>query len=754
MSLAYTIVYFTAAAICALVAAKIGQHRMMKGGTTLTVLVATLSLWALFSGFAEIASTIEIKLVLAKIYFLFIALTPICLLVFALQISTYEHLVTRKFLSWLALVPILTLAAAWSNPLHHLFWTDVRWDLGTGEPAILFLHGPLYWIWTVAAYALLSIAIAIVIRSMWGTQQLFKNQSTVAVVAICAPIAGNLMYLTSFTPWPNLDTTSLGFVVSGLAVSWGRVRLHIFDIVPIARESVFKSMSDEVFVLDSFGRVVDCNPTALSFLRLPVSKIIGQHVNQLFSAQPELLRYALADKETNTEILLTSPQGDCYYDLRTTSIVDATGNTAGKLLTLRDINDYKQATQQYQEKLEQRVEERTRELRDAESKLRQSEKLEAVGQLAGGVAHDFNNLLTAILGYSDLLLEQIEQDHHWHNSLNQIKIAGNRASVLTKQLLAYSRKQILQPEVIDLGENIASLETMLRSLIGENITMDVQRAPDLYAVKADPVQMDQVIMNLVVNARDAMPRGGNILVKVENFELDSQTASKFENIAAGKFVRLSVSDTGTGIDKETLPRIFEPFFTTKDVSQGTGLGLSTVFGIVNQSGGEIEVDSVEGKGTTFRIYLPRSEDCNLIVEDSSPVAKDTISHETILLVEDEEIIRTLFQQALEDQGYHVLTANNGLEALSLAGEYQETIDLIITDVIMPKMGGYELMQEISKSRPDLAVLFISGYSDVMVSNQGLIDKDHHFLQKPFDISELEEKIRSILDAVNEGIDEK
>lgn len=752
MSLAYTIVYFTAAAICALVAAKLRQHRMMKGGTTLTVLVATLSLWALFSGFSEIAPTIETKLVLTKIYFLFIALTPICLLVFSLQISTYEHLVTRKFLSWLALIPILTLAAVWSNPFHHLFWSDVRWDLGTGEPVALFLHGPLYWIWTVVAYALLSVAIGIVIRSMWGTQQLFKNQSAVAIVAICTPIAGNLMYLTGFTPWPNLDTTSLGFVVSGLAVSWGRVRLNIFDIVPIARESVFKSMSDGVFVLDSFGRVVDCNPTALSFLRLPVSKIIGQHVNDLFSAQPELLKFALTDTDINTEILLSLQKRDCYYDLRTTSIIDAQGNTAGKLLTLRNINDYKQATQQYQEKLEQRVEERTRDLRETEAKLRQSEMLEATGQLAGGVAHDFNNLLTAILGYSDLLLAQIEPDHHWHNSLNQIRIAGERASALTKQLLAYSRKQVLQPEVIDLGENIVAIEIMLRSLLGENITMNVQRAPDLYAVKADPTQVDQVVMNLVVNARDAMPKGGNVLVKVENFDLDSQAARKFETIAAGKFVRLSVSDTGTGMDKETLSHIFEPFYTTKDVNQGTGLGLSTVYGIVNQSGGEIEVDSVEGVGSTFRIYLPRSDGSNLIVERSDPIAKNSVCHETILLVEDEEIIRSLFQQSLEDQGYHVLTACNGIEAISLAEEYREIIDLIITDVIMPKMGGYELMQEISKSRPDLAVLFISGYSDVMVSNQGLIDKDHQFLQKPFDIIELREKIRSILDAVNEGID--
>lgn len=725
---------------------------MNRGGTALVILMISLSLWALFTGITHIATTIEAKVFLVKITFIFIALTPMCVLVFSLNISAHEHFVTRRFVALLTLVPILTLAAAWSNPLHQLFWTDFVWEPGSGEVDAIFLHGPLYWIWTAAAYTQLAVASAIIVSSTWGAQQLFRNQSAVVMLSIGAPIVGNLMYITNLTPWPYLDTTCLGFVVTGIAASWGRGHFHIFDLVPIARELAFKNIGDEVFVLDTYNRVVDCNPSAGNFLQLAESKIIGEPVDSLFSEHPEILRYALADTEFHSEILLNTAQGNHYYDLRTTFIVDSDGNPAGKLVSLRDINDYQQATHKLQEELERRVEERTRDLREAEAKIRQTEKLEAAGQLAGGVAHDFNNLLTAILGYSDLLLDQIEPDHRWHSSLNQIKIAGDRASVLTKQLLAYSRKQILQPKVIDLGENIAGMETMLCSLIGEYIAMDVQRDPDLRKVKADPTQMDQVIMNLVVNARDAMPRGGNILLKIENIELDSQAANKIGNVSAGEYVRLSVSDTGAGMDAETLSHIFEPFFTSKDVSRGTGLGLSTVFGIISQSGGGIEVESVEGKGSIFRVYLPCSNESALSVESTERGARTNSGHETLLLVEDEEIIRSLFQQALEDQGYRVLTAGNGLEALGIAEEYNESIDLLITDVIMPKMGGYELMQEIQKHRPQISVLYMSGYNDVMVTNQGLVDKDQHFLQKPFDIVQLEEMVRYILDAKHNSMD--
>jgi PAS domain S-box-containing protein len=387
--------------------------------------------------------------------------------------------------------------------------------------------------------------------------------------------------------------------------------------------------------------------------------------------------------------------------------------------------------------------------RELEDQLRQSQKLEAVGQLAGGVAHDFNNMLTVINGYSDLLLRGLGQDDPMHSKVEEIKKAGERASSLTRQLLAFSRKQVLQPKVLQLRSVVADVDKMLRRLIGEDIDLLTVLAPELGSIKADPGQIEQVVMNLAVNARDAMPQGGKLTIEAENVYLDGEYVSHHITAAPGPYVMLAVSDTGVGMDEKTRARIFEPFFTTKEVGRGTGLGLSTVYGIVKQSGGNIWVYSEVGKGTTFKIYLPRVD--GVVESDSARNAPAELPQgdETVLLAEDEEQVRRMTRTILEMNGYRVLEASSGDEALATYKQHEGRIDLVITDVVMPQMSGRELAQSLEALRPGIKVLYVSGYTDDAIVRHGLLDEGIAFIQKPFTPEAFSRKVREVLDAAPE-----
>ncbi len=384
-------------------------------------------------------------------------------------------------------------------------------------------------------------------------------------------------------------------------------------------------------------------------------------------------------------------------------------------------------------------------LKKVEEQLRQSQKLEAVGRLAGGVAHDFNNILTAILGYSDLTLRTLKNNGAARHKIEEIQRAAQRAASLTQQLLAFSRKQVLQPKVLDLNSIVTDMDRMLRRLIGEDIDLVTILEPRLGMVKADPGQLEQVLMNLVVNSRDAMPNGGKLTVETKNVYLDSAYAQTHLAVQPGHYVMLAVSDTGAGMEPEIREHIFEPFFTTKEAGKGTGLGLSTIYGIVKQSGGNIWVYSEVGHGTTFKIYLP------LINEDASTepvviapeIAKGT---ETILMVEDEGSLRELILEILEQEGYKVVVARDGREALSLVAEHDGVIDLLITDVVMPEVSGRELAERLTRNHSKLKVLFMSGYTDDAVVRHGVLEAGTSFLQKPFTPDALIRKVREVLDA--------
>ena len=385
-------------------------------------------------------------------------------------------------------------------------------------------------------------------------------------------------------------------------------------------------------------------------------------------------------------------------------------------------------------------------LQEREEQLRQAQKMEAIGRLAGGIAHDFNNLLTAIMGYSELLLKKFEEEDPRRRYAIEIHQGGERAARLTGQLLAFSRKQVLQPRVLDLNTIVTNLDLMLHRLLGEHIKLETALAPELGAVKADPGQIEQVILNLVVNSRDAMPHGGRLVIETSNVDLDEVSAPILGEIKPGAYVRLTVKDTGCGMNAETLDHIFEPFFTTKGRDKGTGLGLATVYGIVRQSGGGVEVMSKPDYGTTFHVYVPRVSETVEAPAGASPARELSGGSETILLVEDEGAVRSLAKQVLEQNGYTVLEASNGGEALVFADQHRGRISLLITDVVMPGMSGPDVAERLASLRPEIRVLYISGYTDNAIGDGGVVEMGMAYLSKPFSPDALLLKVRGILDA--------
>ena len=389
--------------------------------------------------------------------------------------------------------------------------------------------------------------------------------------------------------------------------------------------------------------------------------------------------------------------------------------------------------------------------RELELKLAQAQKMETVGRLAGGVAHDFNNLLTVISGYCGLLKSNSSSEDERSKMLQGIEDASLRASALTRQLLTFSRQQVVEPRIIDLNAVVADVETLLRRLIGEDVVLTTVLTPDLDPINADPGQISQVILNLAVNARDAMPTGGKLTIGTDTLIIDDQMISQYPDAQPGRYVRLTVTDDGVGMTTEVQSRLFEPFFTTKGPGQGTGLGLATVSTIADQSGGFLTVSSEPGRGSSFHLYLPTLDS----VEKPVPtIATETtpFGNETILVVEDEDVVRGLILQILAHYGYTIIEAANGDQAISRFEEHKETIDLLITDVVMPEIGGRELAEKFQRTRPDLKVLFLSGYTDDAVVRHGVLEADVAFLQKPFTVDGLATKVRNTIDNIHRTFD--
>jgi len=382
-----------------------------------------------------------------------------------------------------------------------------------------------------------------------------------------------------------------------------------------------------------------------------------------------------------------------------------------------------------------------------EEQLRQAQKMESVGMLAGGIAHDFNNLLTIISGYSHMLAASLEEDDRNRFAAEQVIKASDRAAALTKQLLSFSRRQVAANKVLDLNAVVLGMEPMLNRIIGEHIRLRIASGAGLGRIHADPSQIEQIIMNLVVNARDAMPNGGTLWVETANAELDAQYIKRHLEARPGHYVMLAVTDSGVGMDSATREKIFEPFFTTKEDGRGTGLGLSTVYGIAKRCGGAIDVYSEPGKGTAVKVYLPKAENSDSAAQPETANSSPR-GNETVLLVEDEEAVRNIVCTALEAQGYRLMVASSGEEALHLMKGHSGPVDLLITDVVLPELNGKEVARRLHKKKPGMAVLFMSGYTDIALNDSSAPEAQVHFLGKPFTPAALNRKVRELLDGAS------
>jgi two-component system, cell cycle sensor histidine kinase and response regulator CckA len=491
--------------------------------------------------------------------------------------------------------------------------------------------------------------------------------------------------------------------------------------------SIIECSSDAIIIHTLDGAIVSWNAGAQMVYGYSASEVLGRSRSVLIPPGetddlPQIAETLKRGEPVKRFETVHVRKGGRRIDVSMTisPVKDASDQIVGAVAIARDVSDRKLL----------------------ETQLRQAQKMEAIGQLAGGIAHDFNNLLSVINGYCDLLEEEVQQNATADRNLEQIKKAGERAASLTRQLLAFSRQQVLEPTILDLNAVVVDLEKMLRRIVGEDVEFRTRLNANLGSVKADRGQIEQVIMNLIVNARDAMPNGGRLIVETTNALVDEDFAQEHGFQQPGCYVRLTVADNGIGMDAQTQLRIFEPFFTTKEVGKGTGLGLSTVYGVITQSGGVIEVRSQLGRGTTFDVYLPALQEP---VKNEAPHSRadgDLCGTETILLVEDEEALRDLTRDLLIKQGYRLLEAGSPERAIQIANEYSGAIDLLLTDVIMPRMNGNDLARKLLAGRPDMKIVYMSGYAGFKHSR--VLDSHVVLLAKPFKTKLLLRKLREAL----------
>lgn len=564
----------------------------------------------------------------------------------------------------------------------------------------------------------------------WMGVPLVTPQQTIGVLAV--------QHYEDEGAFSERDLEFFGSVGSHIALAIERKRAE--EQLHTSRElytNVVESMSNGVMVLDSRYHFLHWNRAMAAMSGTPSEKVLRNgrlpweifpHIKEL--GIDRLMQRAMEGEPQSAQGLEHHlPDGrvrvtnETYRPLR-----GPDRQILGVVGVVRDVTKRREAEEA---------------LRRSEEQLRQAQKMEAIGRLAGGIAHDFNNLLTAINGYSELIHDRLPTQDPMREHVGEIRKAGERAAEFTRQLLAFSRKQVIQPRIVNVNELVSDQRGLLQRLIGEHIELSTELADDLDCVRADPGQLEQLIINLVVNARDAMPTGGRLTIRTANRELDQSWAS--HPVAPGSYVGLEVEDTGVGMEPAILDRIFEPFFTTKEDGRGTGMGLSTVYGIVKQNGGYVWVDSQPGRGSVFWIYLPRTTRRPTSSRQISAADLDLQGTETVLVVEDEDSVRSLARMILEQQGYRVIDAGDPQEALGLCQNRRESIDLLISDVVMPRMSGPQLVAKLLRLMPDLRVLYISGHPDETILQHGVITEDTELLVKPFRVRELVARVRKVLE---------
>jgi signal transduction histidine kinase len=543
--------------------------------------------WSTAYFFELVLPGISLKMLAARIEYLGITTLPVLWLLLAARATGRCSLITAPRVAALFVVPSATVAFAFTNGMHGLLWSSVGINAAISPPLLSVTHGPWFWVIFSHSYLMLTLGTILFVVSLILSPPVFRSQAAAMIIGVAAPAAGNFLYVSGLNPFPGFDITPFAFSLSACATAWALFRRGFLDMLPIARERALETMRDAIIVLDHSGRIVDINPAGRRLA--PGGKsLLGAHVGALVPRWDRARPLHGLPPLPLPEIPFAGPAGDRWFEVDDSPVFNRRGQETGRVLVLHETTERRRMEQSLRSSEEKQL--------ALAEQLHQARKMEAVGRLAGGIAHDFNNLLTAIGGFTELVLVGHTVDEETRGWVTEIRATINRGSTLVRQLLAFSRKQVMQPRSFGMNELVAGTEKMLGPLIGGNVTLVTRLAAAPDTVFADPGQIELALVNLVVNARDSMPRGGTMTIETRFL-----CAGKDHD---GARVGLRVIDTGIGMDKKVMSHLFEPFFTTKESGKGTGLGLSTVYGIVSQSGGTIEVDSTPGAGTTFEILLP------------------------------------------------------------------------------------------------------------------------------------------------------
>lgn len=708
--------------LVSLVVAWLVWRRQPAAGAGPLALTALAAAWWSLGNAVELASVhLEGKLVWANLEYLGITVVPVFWFTLATRYSSLGRKPTRSQLVLLLLVPLVTNLLVWTNDHHGLMRQNVWLDIDGPYARVAKTYGPWLWVHAVYSYSLLMAGSVLLFRQALRSPFVYRGQAASLLVAVLLPWLANAVYLFGQGTIMRLDPTPVAFTISSAAAAWGLFRYGLLDVVPAARDAVFASMTDCVIVVDAQGRIVDLNPAAQRLAACTEQQAIGRPLASLLSGEDELVSYLDGSPEAGAEVAL-GPAGDrTAYDLSVSPLHDGQNRLVGRVITLRDITQRKQLEEQ----------------------VRRSQKMEAVSLLAGGIAHHFNNLLTVVNGYSEFVLRGLEPSSPLREDVEAILRAGTQAADLTRRLLVFSRFRKPHLSVMDLNEVLRGMEASLRDQLGTNVTMDIQLDPDAGNIEADPALIEQIVANLTANARDAMPGGGRLTISSGHVLARDVARLKGMPAASERYVTLRISDNGIGMTPEVQAHLFEPFYTTKGVGEGTGLGLATVYGIVGELHGGIEIETELGVGTTVCIYLPRVEAepaaAPAVASGAAPSTDDAV----ILVVEDEDDVRRFVVQSLQREGYTVLEARDGAEALATAAAHEAPIALVLTDVVMPHMDGAELVRRLRALYPDVQALYMSGFPDSGEAI-GADAEAIRFVAKPFTGHKLRDAVQRAL----------